>query len=193
MAAHSSVLAWRIPGTGEPGGLPSVGSQRVGHDWSGFSHNVIIFTFTHVGMLLSPLRTQPLFLSTCQKPIILQNSLLAKRLPWKRSGLWPASWHQPSHHVLASAAPVSQIFTVYFHTLLYLFCLSVSLQTLSSWAQGPVRYHCISFLCPQGLLHCQAHSQYKHRCTFILPLAPYLLLRADNHCLKIRPLVHQGL
>ena len=34
MAAHSSVLAWRIPGTGEPGGLPSMGSHRVGHDWS---------------------------------------------------------------------------------------------------------------------------------------------------------------
>ena len=34
MATHSSVLAWRIPGTGEPGGLPSVGSHRVGHDGS---------------------------------------------------------------------------------------------------------------------------------------------------------------
>ena len=34
MATHSSVLAWRIPGTGEPGGLPSQGSHRVGHDWS---------------------------------------------------------------------------------------------------------------------------------------------------------------
>ena len=32
MATHSSVLAWRIPGTGEPGGLPSMGSYRVGHD-----------------------------------------------------------------------------------------------------------------------------------------------------------------
>ena len=32
MATHSSVLAWRIPGTGEPGGLPSVGSHRVRHD-----------------------------------------------------------------------------------------------------------------------------------------------------------------
>ena len=31
MATHSSVLAWRIPGTGEPGGLPSMGSHRVGH------------------------------------------------------------------------------------------------------------------------------------------------------------------
>ena len=32
MATHSSVLAWRVPGTGEPGGLPSMGSHRVGHD-----------------------------------------------------------------------------------------------------------------------------------------------------------------
>ena len=32
MATHSSVLAWRIPGTGEPGGLPSMGSHRVVHD-----------------------------------------------------------------------------------------------------------------------------------------------------------------
>ena len=32
MATHSSVLAWRIPGTGEPGMLPSMGSHRVGHD-----------------------------------------------------------------------------------------------------------------------------------------------------------------
>ena len=32
MATHSSVLAWKIPVTGEPGGLPSMGSHRVGHD-----------------------------------------------------------------------------------------------------------------------------------------------------------------
>ena len=34
MATHSSVLAWKIPGMGEPGGLPSMGSHRVRHDWS---------------------------------------------------------------------------------------------------------------------------------------------------------------
>ena len=34
MATHPHVLAWRIPGTGEPGGLPSMRSHRVGHDWS---------------------------------------------------------------------------------------------------------------------------------------------------------------
>ena len=34
MATHSSVLVWKIPRTGEPGGLPSMGSHRVGHNWS---------------------------------------------------------------------------------------------------------------------------------------------------------------
>ena len=34
MATHSRIVAWRIPGMGEPGGLPSMGSHRVGHDWS---------------------------------------------------------------------------------------------------------------------------------------------------------------
>ena len=34
MAAHSSILVWRIPGTGEPGGLPCMGSHRVKHDGS---------------------------------------------------------------------------------------------------------------------------------------------------------------
>ena len=41
MATHSSVLAWRIPGTGEPGGLPSMGSHRVGHDWSDLTAGIL--------------------------------------------------------------------------------------------------------------------------------------------------------
>ena len=58
MATHSSVLAWRIPGTGEPGGLPSMGSHRVGHNWSdlaaasfttlkGCSSDITSFTMLH--------------------------------------------------------------------------------------------------------------------------------------------------
>ena len=42
MATHSSVLAWRIPGTAEPGGLPSMGSHRVRHDWSDFAAAVSV-------------------------------------------------------------------------------------------------------------------------------------------------------
>ena len=41
MATHSSVLGWRIPGMGEPGGLPSMGSHRVGHDLSDLAAAVV--------------------------------------------------------------------------------------------------------------------------------------------------------
>ena len=51
MATHSSVLAWRIPGTGEPGGLPSMGSHRVGHDW----HDLAVAAdLKYVGSFLRP-------------------------------------------------------------------------------------------------------------------------------------------
>ena len=42
MATHSSVLAWRIPGMGEPGGLPSVGSHRVGYYWSDLAAAMVL-------------------------------------------------------------------------------------------------------------------------------------------------------
>ena len=42
MATHSSILAWRIPETEEPSGLPSMGSHRVGHDWSDLAADPII-------------------------------------------------------------------------------------------------------------------------------------------------------
>ena len=43
MATHSSVLAWRIPGTGEPGALPSMGLHRAGHDWSDLAVAVAVW------------------------------------------------------------------------------------------------------------------------------------------------------
>ena len=61
MATHSSVLAWRIPGTGEPGGLPSMGSHRVGHDLSDLAAAV----------------TFPL-----EKEMATHSSILAWRIPW---------------------------------------------------------------------------------------------------------------
>ena len=57
MSAHSSVLAWRISGTGEPGGLPSMGSHRVGHDWSDLAAAAASYFFaliTEEGFLISP-------------------------------------------------------------------------------------------------------------------------------------------
>ena len=63
LSSFSSVLAWRIPGTGEPGGLPSLGSHRVGHDWrdlaaaaaaSSFYFSVMaMYEFVYYNILLS--------------------------------------------------------------------------------------------------------------------------------------------
>ena len=53
MATHSSVLGWRIPGMGEHGGLPSMGSYRVGHDWSDLAVAAVSpLSFTQTGFLL---------------------------------------------------------------------------------------------------------------------------------------------
>ena len=69
MATHSSVLTWRIPGTGEPGGLPSMGSHRVGHDWSDLPVSSIV-----VGSLCSweEVRTWPSDISTLTQNLIFR-------------------------------------------------------------------------------------------------------------------------
>ena len=54
MATHSSVLAWRIPGTGEPGGLPSMGLHRVSHDWSDLAAAAAVFHCIDTLHLLYP-------------------------------------------------------------------------------------------------------------------------------------------
>ena len=66
MTTHSSVLAWRIPGTGEPGGLTSMGSHRVGHDQSDlaaaaaaiFSYNLYVSApiCQYIPIVSSPLK-----------------------------------------------------------------------------------------------------------------------------------------
>ena len=65
MATHSSVLAWRIPGTEEPGGLPSMGSHRVGHDWSDLSVMICQTVFRLMRYSLTILMRNPtVFLET---------------------------------------------------------------------------------------------------------------------------------
>ena len=59
MATHSSVLPWRIPGTGEPGGLPSMGSHRVGHDCSDLAAAAAVqFSRSRVSDSLRPHESQ---------------------------------------------------------------------------------------------------------------------------------------
>ena len=64
MATHFSVLAWRIPGTGEPGGLPSMGSHRVRHDWSDLAAAAAANTST---ISCSQLCNTPIRGNTCEK------------------------------------------------------------------------------------------------------------------------------
>ena len=52
MATHSSILAWRIPWTEEPGGLQSMGSQRVGHELN--NHHPLAICFTYGNIRFSP-------------------------------------------------------------------------------------------------------------------------------------------
>ena len=51
MATHTNVLAWRIPGMGNPGGLPSIESHRVGHDWRDLAAAAAVHI--HKGILFS--------------------------------------------------------------------------------------------------------------------------------------------
>ena len=53
MATHSTVLAWRIPGMEEPGGLPSMGSHRVGHDWCDLAAAAMTYYVSIICYLLS--------------------------------------------------------------------------------------------------------------------------------------------
>ena len=92
MAAHSSVLAWRIPRTREPGGLPSMGSHRLRHDWSDLAAAAIrpykncwwakydsqaigrIFFFKFIYM--RPLRVTPILFSSKWITVIIRQSAM---------------------------------------------------------------------------------------------------------------------
>ena len=71
MATHSSVLAWRIPGTGEPVGLPSMGSHRVGHDWCDLAAAAAAMTHdvNHIFAYLPPVYL--LLWTVCSNPFLV--------------------------------------------------------------------------------------------------------------------------
>ena len=86
MATHSSVLAWRIPGRAEPGGFPSLGSHRVGHDWSDLAAAAAAAVYicqSQSQFLFSP---PPLPLGYHKlvfcSPMAPHSSTLAWKIPW---------------------------------------------------------------------------------------------------------------
>ena len=91
MATHSSVLAWRIPGTWEPGGLPSMGSHRVGHDWSDLAAAAAaecLLQFLSLSLSLFSVFLSTIHLSKTIKtgwhPFVLSQSELSKQWEQKK-------------------------------------------------------------------------------------------------------------
>ena len=82
MATHSSVLAWRIPGTGETGGLPSMGSHRVRHDWSDLA--AAVDSFPRPGWVLFLLSLMCIFFGGC--PVCVHYIHTHIRIQAKTSG-----------------------------------------------------------------------------------------------------------
>ena len=106
MATHSSILAWRIPRTKEPGGLQSTGSQRVRHDWSDLAHIYSIYiivcvhtqSLSHVQFLAIPRAI------ACQAPLSMgdspgKNTSVGCCAPLQ--GIIPTQgWNPPLPHLL---------------------------------------------------------------------------------------------
>ena len=105
MATHSSVLAWRIPGMGEPGGLPSMWSHRVGHDWSDLAAAVAAAAAAAKFVIAFLPRSKCLLISWLQSPsaVILE--------PKKIKSV-PVSIVSPSicHEVMGPDAGIHDLF-----------------------------------------------------------------------------------
>ena len=86
MATHSSVVAWRIPGTGEPGGLPSMGSHRVKHDWSDLAVAAVAVSIGNLGLS----RWHSGKESACQGR---RHRRLRGFYPWVGKIPWRRKWH----------------------------------------------------------------------------------------------------
>ena len=83
MATHSSVLAWRIPGTADPGGLPSMGSHRVGYNWSDLAAAAASLWVIKNLSEMWETRVRPLGQEDpLEKGMATHSSILAWRIPW---------------------------------------------------------------------------------------------------------------
>ena len=144
MATHSSILAWRIPWTEEPGGLQSMGSQRVGHDWSD-SFNALCsvckllhnLQYNHACMIplsfkIHSKKRKPRLQSVSQSVTLFSlYSSLVKCLSSLHISSWKA--HPPS-----SSAPSSQLVTTFFEFCGHLYLSSVSVHIVSQCTSDTV-------------------------------------------------------
>ena len=137
MTTHSSILAWKIPGMGEPGGLPSTGSHRVGHDWRDLAKSVT---------------TEATELA--QNPLLFSYSVVSNSL--RPHGLQVAKLFcpSPSPRACSNSSPLSQ----WCHST-----ISSSVVPFSSWLQSFPTSGCFKWI---GSLHQVAkvlELQLQHR------------------------------
>ena len=142
MATHSSVLAWRIPGTGEPVGLLSVGSHRVRHDWSD----------------LAAAPTSPKKERVC--------SFQDLGAGWAPSGLlspWPSFWsqHAPPIPIFNSLPPPCPLFTFCSSSLLWV------LQTTSLPGSESTPRHEMTLFLVQCCAKCVCRCNFKYKIGFL--------------------------
>ena len=139
MATHSSVLAWRIPGMAEPGGLLSVGSHRVGHDWSNLAAAAFLMAqLSHLHMTTE--KTIALTRRTFVGKVIslLFNKLSGLVIPFlPRSRHLLISWLQSSSAVILKpkkikSVTVSIVFPSIHHEMMALDAMILVLWMLSS-------------------------------------------------------------
>ena len=96
MATHSSVLAWRIPGTGEPAALPSPGSHRVGHDWSDLAAAAAAGSYGWISWMgLWPQRRDPREL-----PITFYHMVTHEKAQKQWTRKWALTRTQPCWHLI---------------------------------------------------------------------------------------------
>ena len=119
MATHSSVLAWRIPGTGEPGGLPSMGSHRVGHDWSDLAAAVTQLVKNLPAMQETQVRSLG-WEDSLEKERATHSSILAWRILWTE---------EPGRLQTMGSQRVGHDWETNTFTFQYIICLSVLLWT----------------------------------------------------------------
>ena len=121
MTTHSSVLAWRIPGTEEPGGLPSMGSHRVRHDWSDLAAAAVAFVPRNFMSCVRPKavtqfrlwkHTEMLLMSSCQLFHCLRFWVCLYRI-FKKVKNNLKTWHLPLR-IIALNGGDKWLLTIYF-------------------------------------------------------------------------------
>ena len=135
MATHSSVLAWRIPQMGEPGGLPSMGSHRVGNNWSNLAAAAAAMYYKTRNVRFLLICTYLLFTFNIVKFFWWHNPVPFAQppgCPSQRLGNLfrdNFSWH--NHAVLEDGWPVSKLWFCNFHTLCSKISFPLSLNFVS--------------------------------------------------------------